>query len=71
MPARHTYKCLNPRCKPNKNRPITFSAMNSPQPTCPDCGSDEISPRHHEATFAVPECDYSQCDECDHQWGHQ
>lgn len=42
MPARHTYKCLNPRCKPAKSRSITFVTMNSPQPTCPDCGSIKL-----------------------------
>lgn len=42
MPSKHTYKCLNPRCKPSKSRPITFKAMNSPQPTCPDCGSIKL-----------------------------
>lgn len=39
--------------------------------TCPKCGSEEVSEQHHEGTFAVPECDYKQCDECGHQWDHE
>jgi len=38
---------------------------------CPRCGSDDTERRHHEATFAVPECDYKACNKCEHQWGHE
>lgn len=42
-----------------------------PEPRCPECGSYEVSERHAEPTFALPETDWQQCDDCDHQWGHQ
>ncbi len=39
---------------------------------CPKCHASWVwvERRHHEATWAVPECDYWQCEQCDHQWGH-
>lgn len=40
-------------------------------PQCPGCGSFDINKRHHQPTFAVPECHYMECDECKHQWDHQ
>lgn len=40
-------------------------------PKCPKCQSDDVDRCHHEATYAVPECDYWQCNECEHQWGHE
>lgn len=38
---------------------------------CPECGCAERTKRHHPGTFAVPECWFWQCDECEHQWGHE
>lgn len=40
-------------------------------PPCPKCGCAERTKRHHAGTFAVPECWFWQCDECEHQWGHE
>ncbi len=37
---------------------------------CPQCGSEEIGPVHHEGSFAVPECNFMRCLDCSHQWGH-
>ncbi len=45
MPAKHAYKCLNyDRCPSyaKKNLQPFFTAMNSPQPTCPHCGSIKL-----------------------------
>ena len=42
-----------------------------PLPTkCPKCGSEDVTHSHHQATFAIPECDYWRCDDCDYQWRH-
>lgn len=38
---------------------------------CPKCSSLDVLKCHHEATFAIPECDYKQCAECGHQWDIQ
>jgi len=38
---------------------------------CPLCESQEVSQRHHETSWLAPECDYQECNECAHQWGHQ
>lgn len=60
-----------------------LSPGNGPRPTslepcdddaedrCPECGSDEVSQCHAEATFALPETDWLQCDRCQHAWNHQ
>ena len=37
---------------------------------CPKCDSNEVEICHHAATFAVPECNYRHCTNCEHQWGH-
>ena len=37
---------------------------------CPACDSCEVDKIHHEATFALPECWYFTCLECDKQWDH-
>ena len=37
---------------------------------CPTCGSDDIDELHHAATFALPECDFLYCNECQHEWRH-
>lgn len=37
---------------------------------CPQCGSEEVLELHHDGTFASPECDYYECDDCGEQWGH-
>ena len=48
MPAKHDYKCLNPNCpsirkySTDTSKVRYFSAMNSPQPTCPHCGSIKL-----------------------------
>lgn len=38
---------------------------------CPACGSEDIGTRHRDGDFALPETDWKQCEQCDHQWGHQ
>lgn len=38
---------------------------------CSVCGSTSIARCHSDATFAVPECDYFECEDCGHQWGHE
>lgn len=38
---------------------------------CPDCGSPNITERHFNGSFAVPKCDYKQCDDCYHQWAQK
>lgn len=42
MPQRHRYKCLNYAVPHVPSRPITFVAMNSPMPECPQCGSRRL-----------------------------
>lgn len=44
MPSKHRYKCLNPNCPgyTEKVRTPIFISMNSPQPTCPQCGSIKV-----------------------------
>ena len=37
---------------------------------CPKCGSHNFIKRHHEATFALPECDYLECSYCNTQFNH-
>ena len=38
---------------------------------CPECGRTEIINRHHDGqTGGVPECDFYQCEFCEHLWGH-
>lgn len=37
---------------------------------CPKCGSSEVQKYHHLSTFALPECYYQSCYDCDHQWNH-
>jgi len=35
---------------------------------CPKCDSDNIDYCYHRATWSIPECNYWQCYDCDHQW---
>ena len=37
---------------------------------CPACGSDDIDKLHHQPTFALPECEFLYCNECEHEWDH-
>lgn len=37
---------------------------------CPKCGSFDTTRCHHQGNFALPECFYQSCDECNHQWDH-
>jgi hypothetical protein len=37
---------------------------------CPKCGSLNCDRYHHYGNFALPECFYQKCDDCEHQWGH-
>ena len=37
---------------------------------CPECGSDDVERGHHGESFALPECWYWFCYQCEHQWGH-
>lgn len=48
--------------------PLKEAAVNHTE--CPECGSDDIDRVHHEGSFAIPECWYFLCHECDHQWDH-
>ena len=41
------------------------------QPTCPQCGGDDVSHLHRSGTAALPEPDYWQCNDCRYQWGHE
>lgn len=42
-----------------------------PEPLrCPACEGADVDRLHHAPTFALPECDYWQCMECEHEWGH-
>jgi len=41
------------------------------QPQCPECASWDVERGHHHGSFAVPECDYWQCEMCSKQWGHE
>ena len=61
---------------PDDTRPAVgaseLKALLDGTPTaCPECQSREIGRSHHRPTFAVPECDFWECEECDHQWGHE
>lgn len=38
---------------------------------CPKCGSDDTDKMHTEGSMRLPETDWLQCNECEHQWGHQ
>jgi len=38
---------------------------------CPKCGSDDVSPLHHEGNFAIPETNYNHCNECGYSWGFE
>ena len=49
-----------------KGQPTTMILLDR----CPNCCSDDVDRCHHSATFALPECFYYQCNECDTQWGH-
>jgi hypothetical protein len=40
-------------------------------PRCPKCDCRDVDRIHHEATFAIPECTFWMCSECDEQWGHE
>ena len=35
---------------------------------CPKCGSLETIDAHHEGNALAPECTYTECQECGHQW---
>ena len=38
---------------------------------CPDCGKTNIINRYHDGeTSGLPECYFSECEDCQHQWGH-
>lgn len=37
---------------------------------CPKCRSRDVERAHHQGTFAVPECDFIRCNDCEHQWNH-
>ncbi len=37
---------------------------------CPKCEGLDTDLLHHTATFALPECHYRCCNECEHQWDH-
>ena len=38
---------------------------------CPECGKTTIMHRHHDGdTCGLPECDFLECEDCQHQWGH-
>ncbi len=38
--------------------------------SCPRCGNYDTERCHHSGTFAVPECFFTRCDDCGHQWDH-
>lgn len=38
--------------------------------TCPICKSVNVEKRHHSGSFAAPECNYLECEDCGEQWDH-
>lgn len=34
---------------------------------CPDCGSDDYWPHHHEGNWLAPEGDWMECEHCGYQ----
>lgn len=40
-------------------------------PVCPNCGSLDVSKRHHPGDFHLCETNFLSCDDCENQWGHQ
>jgi hypothetical protein len=34
------------------------------------CGSTDVARVWHAPTFALPECWFWYCHECEHEWGH-
>ena len=40
-------------------------------PVCPQCQKGDVIRRHAPPTFALPECDFWECEECSYQWGHR
>ncbi len=38
---------------------------------CTSCGSEDVAKGHHDGTsLGLPECDFSRCENCNHQWDH-
>lgn len=38
---------------------------------CPECGSIDVIRKYHDGlTGGVPECNFNECEDCGHQWGH-
>ena len=37
---------------------------------CPECGQSNILNRHHDGNIVTPECDFKECEDCGHQFGH-
>jgi predicted RNA-binding Zn-ribbon protein involved in translation (DUF1610 family) len=35
--------------------------------TCPKCGSDDMSRRHHAGNMLAPECHWLECNECGYE----
>lgn len=48
---------------------LELALANKPE-KCPKCQSVEVIKRHAEATFALPECFFKECEDCQHQWNH-
>ena len=47
----------------------TYSEM-AERLRCPECGNSNILHRHHDGNIAVPDCDFKECEDCEHQFGH-
>ena len=37
---------------------------------CPECGQSNILDRHHDGNMLAPECEFKECEDCGHQFGH-
>lgn len=50
---------------PKKKQPKTL-----PENRCPLCQGSNVEKVHYHGSGAIPECDFLECNDCEHQWGH-
>lgn len=50
---------------PSSEAPPSKETLN-----CPKCMSNDVDKMHHASTFALPECWYWWCNDCQHEWDH-
>lgn len=46
-----------------------FYEKHPQHPACPKCNGQDVERIHHQASFAIPECYYWLCENCEHMWG--